>query len=211
MKMMIHKKFGKCGLGLIALCLVLATRSLPAQAQESSMGYFAGLDLGAWKYWFTQGGNGQSIKHSGDVSLGFQGSAGVRVSIFFIEYTPAYFIATVGETPDALERDANDASWSTYKAGNIGLALPLIPLDLYAGGGHSCLDFSFGADSEYCGLFGRVGANIVLSRASYGSLRIKAEYIRQFISTDEAGALPAEISSSANSAFIGLSFSFGGK
>lgn len=195
---------------LIAATLVLMMGSVSARAEDSHMGVYAGLDLGAWKYWFSQGGNGQAVKQVGDLSFGFQVPIGLRVSMFFIEYTPAYYLASVGEDLE-FERDANDAAWSTYKAGNIGLTIPLIRLDVYGGGGHSCLDFSFGADSEYCGVFARVGVGLILGRATNASVRIKAEFSRQFVSTDEAGTLPEGLSTSANAGFIGLSFAFGGK
>jgi hypothetical protein len=190
------------------LSLLLALAFL-VPSSASAAGFFT-FALGGWKGFFSQAlDGGASTKQSTDPSLAFQMSAGLRFdSGFFVEWAPYLGINYLGTKFDD-EEEANDATSWTLLAANFGFRIPAVGVEVYAGSGIGNFDFTFGSEAGFAGTMGRLGVSVPIGSTDRAQLRVKLDYTRLFIDTDEQGSIPERFSTRADTLFIGLMVSFG--
>ncbi len=156
------------------------------------------VDFGAWSGYFTQQGLNTGVDHRTSLSPGFQAQFGFIFGGFiFADYNISIF-ETLGDA-------ANRARYNSYIGGNLGISVPVLPLEVYVG--TELGSYSFAATTTAFGSTAvRLGAKFHFYNESGAVIGACLEYRRLFIGTDQAGDLPAAYITRADVYFAGLTF-----
>jgi hypothetical protein len=162
--------------------------------------------MGGWRSLFTQSDDaGHATDISTLTSIGLQAQLGLNISLVFVEWNAALFLPSY-TPPDR----AGDAQYNALLGLNAGVKIPVVPVEIYGGLEGAGYDLSGGVTPHYKGLTGKIGTNVFLqppgTRLRTG---IKAEFRRTYFGEDDAGALPAGVSTQSDIYFIGLTIGIG--
>jgi hypothetical protein len=183
---------------LVAILLV----SQGAWAQD--IGFRSGMGMGAWMSQFRQTDGTHESKVSSLTSMGLEAQFGANFSFIFLEYNLAWMISPYGANPKA-----RDASYFSILGFNAGVDIPLLPIEVYTGVEKGNYKLNGGINPSYDGLAGKLGVNFYFAGVPGSKIRagLKGEFRRVFINSDEAGSFPANISTQADTYFVGLMIS----
>lgn len=189
------------------LAALLVLTNAPAAHARVYTSFYAG----AWRSFFTQEGAGQGVKIGTNIHPGFQWNFGFGIGPIFFEYAPYYFMGHTSIGSDGSSAASDDVSQLSLLSANAGVEVPGIGLTGYIGTGRGDYDFQSGSEAEFYGTHLRFGATYPVFTEEGLSLRIKAEYQRLFITSDDAGAIPDGFTNRSNTFFLGFGLQFSSK
>ena len=192
-----HKYFG---LFLVAGFVGLFSQSTMASTPVG-VRFFA--NLGPWISKFEQSDGSRNVKVTTAASAAAQFQLGINVSLLFIEYNASWLASAYSASPKA-----RDASYFSPLGANLGIALPVVPIEFYVGGEKGSYKLNGGINPSYSGLAAKAGLNLLFGPpgTAHARIGIKAEFRRFFGSGDEAGSFPSGFTTRADTYFIGMTF-----
>ncbi|MCM2323148.1 MAG: porin family protein [Oligoflexia bacterium] len=190
-------------LRLLAPCALLFCA--PAQA-SSSFNFRQMNSIGAWNGSLSQtDAAGHSLSARTLTSLGVELGFGLDFGLFFADYNFTWFLANhtlgFGTAPNAYDNPSTrEGPYFAPFGLNVGVSLPMIPIDPYLGIERGSFNFSKGANTSYSGLAAKIGVNAkILPR--FG---LRAEYRKHYFTSDDAGTLPGGIKTRFTTWYLGI-------
>lgn len=158
------------------------------------------MAAGPWISKFRQTNGSYTAQVTSKASAGFDFAAGLKVgSFFFADLTAAAFFPAYSAGPKA--RDAN--YFSPYGA-QVGLSVPFLPLEFYGGIEKSYYGLSGGVDPGFHGYAVKAGARVNFVNNGQARNGIALSYRRVTLREDDAGEIPAHITTYSHVYFVGI-------
>ncbi|HLE01569.1 MAG TPA: hypothetical protein VJB59_15000 [Bdellovibrionota bacterium] len=159
-------------------------------------------NLGPWISKFEQSDGLRNVDITTKMSGAAQLQLGIDVSLLFVEYNASWLASAYSANPKA-----RDASYFSPLGLNVGISLPVLPLEFYVGGEKGSYKLNGGVNPSYSGLAAKAGINLVFRPpGTHAGIGLKAEFRRFYGSSDDAGSLPAGITTRADTYFLGMTF-----
>ena len=196
-----HSRLARVALlRLVRVALLIAALSAPS-AHALDVAFRGALWPGAWTSSFRQTGYGHDVKIAGKLGAGIGASAGVRVEFAFVEYElvmASQFRGTAARGP---------ASFASLASGVAGVAVPILPIDIYGGAG--TFGTTVATDESFYGPSAIVGMAAHYGFESGPRIGIRAEYRRAFLLDDAIGRIPSSVTTQADLFLAGLLLQLG--
>lgn len=191
------KRFLKMKTQLI-VCLFIIFLSAPNAAHAK---FRFGLLAGGWMGSFGQSGSSNSTSVNIAPAIGTEGFLGFSIAqLIFFEWSPTYlWVQKFAYSADK----TGDASYLSLLALNVGVKIPVIPLEVYVGGENGTFAFSSGSADSFGGNAIKGGVSFTFPPG-----KVNFEYRRHFLNSDNGGALPSAVSTSLNTYFLTLGIGF---
>ena len=188
-------------LSVVGLFLII----VPARA-DGAVGFRTMLTLGSWTGMFWQEGSGQKISLNVKPAIGTEFQLGFSAGPVFLQWSPTWY--WVQKIEYSSNDQSTDSSYFSLGAIDLGLHVPPIPVDLYAGIDRGTLSFSSGSQANFSGYAGKVGAAVYFGPPRHARIGLRAEARKHFFVEDSAGQIPGSISTTAYTYLIGLTFGY---
>ena len=191
----------------LALLGLMVSSSNSAFASDKST-FRISFGLGPWAGSFSES---DSYGHQASLhtlpSLGMQFQLGGAFGPIWVEYNASWFlpryILSIGSSDSpAPTATARDAVYNSLLGLNVGLRLPILPIEPYVGLESANFGLSSGSKTDFDGWTPKLGLNFFLS----DSFGFKGEYRKMLITSDDAGSLPSGVTAGASVWYLGIVF-----
>lgn len=190
---------------LLVICAISFLTSGAHAKDSESVGIRAGFALGPWISKFSQTDGTHEAKFVSAPSIGTGLTLGIQFAPIFIEYDLAWMISAYSQNPKS-----RDASYFSPLGFNLGLMLPILPLEPYVGVERASYKINGGVSPSFSGNILKLGLNLCFSvgGSDHGYVGLKGEFRRVFATGDERGDLPSTITTRADMYYIAMIFGY---
>lgn len=206
---MITRPFSRKNIFLV-LAFASLTYGTEAYAKDSGGILRAFGNLGFWGSTFNQKDNsGHSTRVLSLIGPGLQAQLGVNIGHFFLEYNFSWLfgnhymnLATESSSTSPVVYDPRNVGYFSPIGFNLGINVPNLFFEPYAGVERAKYGFSQGVETTYFGVAAKLGTTIYFN----DHIGLKAEYRHLFVSSDDAGTFPSGFSTRVDTASLMLTF-----
>jgi hypothetical protein len=184
------------------LILALVASIEPARAAKDGAEARLRFGTGLWAGNFKQEDSFHESSMSSLASAGFQLQAGVNFQALFLEYNLSWFTPQFYYRSDGIT--SRDSAYYSFLGGNVGVSLPLLPLEIYTGVDQGNYRLSTGTNTRFGGLVPKLGVNLMVGPSGGLRIGVRAEVHRFFGSSDDAGSLPSGLTVRSDMIYVGV-------